>query len=349
MNEKPRILCVDDEPSNIRLYEAILSSQGYATVTAVSGSEALEKMREQGVDVVLLDVLMPGMSGFETCRQIRETPDLAHVPVVMVTTLADKESRLKGLEAGASDFLSKPFDRTELLVRVRNLLQIKEYEDFLQEHNAILEAQVAEKTSELRQAYIDTVYRLTLAAEFKDEDTYAHLRRISLFARHLAQTLGLPEQEAELMFYASPMHDVGKIGIPDRILLKPGRLDADEFETMKSHTLIGGKILKDAKSAILQAAETIALTHHERWDGSGYPFGLTGEQIPMAGRIVNLVDQYDALRSKRPYKPAFDHRTVFTILTEGDGRTYPEQFDPQVLAAFQDTHRHFQDLYEANP
>lgn len=348
-NEKPIILCVDDEPVNLKLVEAILSRQGYEISVAKSGEKALEKLAEQKIELVLLDIMMPGMSGYEVCRRMKEDEKLQHIPVVMVTTLSDRHSKIKGLEAGAQDFLSKPIDQTELLARVRNLLKLKQFEDFLQHHNSILAEQVAEKTRELRDAYIDTIYRLTLATEYKDEDTYSHIKRISLFTRFLAENLGFDEEQAETMFYASPMHDVGKIGIPDSILLKPGKLDSEEFEVMRAHTLIGGKILQGSDSPILRSAETFALYHHERWDGTGYPFNLAGEDIPVEGRILNLVDQYDALRSNRPYKPALNHETVFEIITRGDERTLPGHFDPRVLEVFCDTHEQFAQIYRENP
>jgi putative two-component system response regulator len=347
-NSDKRILIVDDEVRNLKLIGLLLAKENYSYQTAQNGAEALSLLPAYKPDLILLDLMMPEMDGFEVCRKIREDPSFGRVPVVMVTALEDRSSRLAGLVAGANDFLSKPVDGVELMLRVANLLKVKEYEDFLSNHNQILARQVAEKTKELKESYIDTIYRLTLAAEFKDEDTAAHVRRISLFTRHLALRHGFSADEADIMAYASPMHDVGKIGIPDSVLQKNGPLTSEEFEVIKKHTTIGADILSGASSEILNCAERFALNHHERWDGSGYPHGLQGTAIPIEGRILNLVDQYDALRSARPYKPAFSHAKTCDIIINGDGRTLPEHFAPDILALFKENHEEFNRIFEEN-
>ena len=345
-NLRKKILCVDDDPVNLDLLEAILQQKGYIILKAQGGAEALEMMNVQAVDLVLLDVMMPGIDGFEVCRMIKDNPVMNHIPVVMVTVLADKQSRLQGLEAGANDFLGKPIDSIELLVRTQNLLRIKEFDDFLKEHNKILTVQVAEKTQELRESFIDSVYRLTRAAEYRDDDTASHIKRTSHYTRFLARELGCTSEDVDTFFYASPMHDIGKIGIPDHILLKQAPLTEEEFDLMKSHTIIGMGILSGGRYPIMAAAERFACHHHERWDGTGYPAGLREEEIPLEGRIFNIVDIYDALRSRRPYKPPFTHERAFSIIAEGDGRTMPGHFHPLVLEAFKGNHRRFDEIYE---
>lgn len=356
------ILVVDDDQQSRRLMATMLAHYGYRSDTASSGLEALRKTRQSCPDLILLDLLMPEMDGFETLKRLREDPRSQHVPIVIVTGLIDMESKVRGLAAGANDFLTKPFDAAELMVRTENLLRIKEFEDFLQEYNVLLETEIETRTAQLkgalwelrisrdtlRHSYLDTIARLTTVSECMDESTAFHVKRIGHYCQLMARTLGWSEKDAELIFYASPMHDIGKVGIPTRILLKPGRLTAGEFEIMSTHTTIGAKIMQGSTSAYLQLAEQIALTHHEKWDGSGYPSHLREDDIPIEGSLMSIADVYDALRSARPYKPPFDHDTAFRIITEGDGRTLPSHFAPEVLQVFMDTHHQLSRIFQAN-
>ncbi len=339
------ILIVDDEAANRKLLEALLKAEGYFTLDASSGKEALTIVERTPADLILLDVMMPEMDGFEVAYRLKADPASRTIPIIMVTSMDDRSSRLRALDAGAEEFLSKPVDRAELWVRVRNLLRLKEYQDRLADHNRLLEEQVTARTAQLAASYRETIFTMTRAAEYKDEDTGLHVKRISHYCQDLARHLGLDTEFCDTIFYASPMHDIGKIGIPDHILLKPGGFAPEEWTVMKTHAFQGWKILAASDSPYLQMGAEIALNHHERWDGGGYPNGISGEAIPLAARLMNICDQYDALRSKRPYKPAFDHGKAMAIITEGDGRTLPSHFDPLVLDAFRQRAESFRAIY----
>lgn len=358
MNEK--ILIVDDEEQITRIFKAILETEGLQCATCSNGEDAIFQIYENDFDLILLDIQMPGLNGFEVCSIIKKNEKVKDIPVLFLTGLRDYESRIKGLRVGANDFISKPVEAPELILRVRNMLKIREYSKFLKKYNETLQKEIDKKTYEIRQvnddlilanekiksAYIDTVYRLSMAAEFKDNDTAEHLLRISSLSSLFTSILGMKEKEVERMYFASPMHDIGKIGISNDILLKASRLTMKEFEVMQNHTLIGGDLLKGSDSEILKSAASIAESHHEKYNGKGYPRGLIGDQIPFEGRIVMLIDIYDALRSKRPYKVPFSHEEALKIISHGDDRVSPDDFDPQLLEIFLRHNHDINNLYE---
>lgn len=495
-----KILCVDDELFNLKLLEAILTPDGYELIFASNGMEAMKKVMEERIDLILLDVMMPEMNGFEVCKWIKGNERLRNIPIIMLTALTSKEDRIKGIEVGAEEFLSKPFQREEVLARIRMLLRMKEindrvrasyekigalttfaenvikifdplYFDFFSELDRLagkilrlsdeeednpkavilgihqekgkwewfkyeygreglektnvganlisfLPSSVSDGTffynlSDLRKskcienlkrlelfnikienlivyssnklivaainygrditkydvdvlnslviqvlflsslstqiketndAFKYTVYSLARASEVNDEDTGNHILRVGEYCAILARSLGLSEKFAEEIRVQATLHDVGKIHIPPEILKKQGKLTDEEFKIMKEHTIYGAKIIGEHPKFLI--ARNIALTHHERWDGSGYPGGLKGEEIPIEGRIAIIADQYDAIRNPRSYKPAFDHETAFKIIVDGDGRTLPSHFDPDVLKAFKEKASLFQETYE---
>ncbi|RPJ07388.1 MAG: two-component system response regulator [Spirochaetaceae bacterium] len=337
MKDKPVILVVDDQPQNIELLEAHLVPEGYGIISAASGEDALKKLDGNQIDLMLLDVMMPGMDGFEVIRRVRKDTKHGLLPIILVTALRETEDRIKGIEAGCDDFISKPFDKMELFARVRSLLKVKAYNDLMSDYQKELESEVTRRTEELKQAFekikaasLDTIYRLSMASEYKDENTGAHIKRMSRYCAAVARRLGLDESAVEIILYAAPMHDLGKIGIPDMILVKPARLSPLEWKIMKWHADIGAKILQGSDAEFIRLGEIIAQSHHERWDGSGYPNGLKGTEIPIAGRITAIADVFDALISKRPYKEAFSVEKSLAIIREGRG----SHFDPDVVDAF---------------
>ncbi|MFZ2036813.1 MAG: two-component system response regulator [Dehalococcoidales bacterium] len=337
MNGNSVILIVDDYPQNVKLLEAYLLPCGYKLVKAASGEEALTKLEGNKIDLILLDVMMPDIDGFEVTRRIRQDDKNHLLPIILVTSLRETEDRVRGIEAGCDDFISKPVDKLELLARVRSLLKIKAYNDLRSNYQKELESEVNKRTQELRQASdklrtasLDTIYRLSMASEYKDQDTGTHIKRMSHYCAAIARRMGLDENTITAILYAAPMHDLGKIGIPDKILAKPGKLDPVEQDIMKLHTIIGAKILSRSDEEFIKLGGTIALSHHEKWDGSGYPNGLKGTAIPISGRIAAIADVFDALTSKRPYKEPISVERSLVII-----KSWREiYFDPEIVDIF---------------
>ncbi|WP_235818887.1 HD-GYP domain-containing protein [Vreelandella massiliensis] len=347
------ILVVDDEPANLKLMDRMLRAQGYLNLQLIADPrEVVARYQEEGAALILLDINMPYLDGFAVLEQLQALDDPLLPPVIMLTAQSDREFLLRALSLGARDYITKPFDRAELMMRVRNQLEAHLGKRLLHEQNAVLEEMVRLRTEEVSHTRLQVVRRLGLAAEYRDEETGEHILRMSQCCALIARELGWTDAECELILLASPMHDIGKIGIPDRILLKPGKFEPDEWEIMKTHVTIGARMLEGDDSDLLRLARDIALTHHEKWDGSGYPHGTAGEAIPLSGRIAAISDVFDALTSPRPYKRAWSVDEALTLIEENRGK----HFDPAVVDAFfkvlpevLKVREHYRDHHEPTP
>jgi putative two-component system response regulator len=330
--EQSRILIVDDEETNVLLLERMLGLAGYTNVTSTCDSAQVASLCvEDSPDLLLLDLHMPEPDGFEVMRRLKPLIDVRWFPILVLTADITVEAKREALASGAKDFVTKPFDREEVLLRIRNLLETRLLQLELEKQNLMLEQRVYERTEDLNEARIEALERLAVAAEYRDDATGEHTRRVGRTSALLAELLGLPQEQCELIRLAAPLHDVGKIGIPDSVLLKEGQLTPEEYELMTSHVNIGRFILSGSRSPLLQMAEEIAFTHHEWWDGSGYLSGLRGEEIPIAGRIVAIADVFDALTHERPYKHAWPVDEALAEIASLRGR----QFDPLAVDAFE--------------
>jgi putative two-component system response regulator len=342
----PRILAIDDEADNLLLIRQAMRQIGYTHCETESDPlRAVARFQAEDFDLVLLDYNMPFMSGLEVLIAIAEKSRREQIPVVMVTAQGDRDTRLQTLNAGAKDFLSKPLDLAELKVRVHNLLETRSLHLELRQQNLRLEETVSQRTEELHSTRLEVIRRLARAAEFRDNETGIHVQRMSLYAEAIARQMGLAAHELDLLLNASPMHDLGKIGISDVILLKPGKLTPEEFATMQEHTTIGASILQGHDSELLRAAHEIALYHHERWNGLGYPHGLIGEAIPLNARIAAVADVFDALTMVRPYKRAWSSDEARREVLSLSGT----HFDPAVVVAFDACFQVILEIRAANP
>jgi len=326
------ILIVDDHVNNVHVLTRILARAGYPNVVGTSDArQALPLLLERRPDLVLLDLHMPHLDGFAVLEQLQHhVPRDTYLPVLVLTADIGPETRQRALSMGARDFLGKPFDAGEVLLRIKNLLEARFLHLELQEQNAHLEDRIRQRTRELEAAQIEIIERLALAAEYRDDETHQHTRRVAEISAHLARRLGLGEEPVSLIRLAAPLHDLGKISIPDQLLLKLDHLTPDEFLRMKAHADAGARILSGSRFPLLQLAEQIARTHHEHWNGEGYGSGLAGESIPLASRIVAIADVFDALTHPRPYKRAWSVDEAVEEIRRQRGR----QFDPRIVDAF---------------
>ena len=359
-----RVMIVDDEPINVKVAKKFVAALGYSDfVTATDSRNVIELLRRDAPDVLLLDVMMPHVSGLDVLDEMQADPKLSRIPVIMLTASVDRGTRIQALDRGATDFLTKPLDPEELRPRLRNALLMRSYENRLRNHALELEVTVRDRTRELCSSRLELIHCLGRAAEYRDDDTGKHILRVGCFAALIARKAGLPGPYVEMIELAAQLHDVGKIGLSDAVLLKPGRLTDEERTLMQEHagfgaavlnahiqremsspgsSTVGAEVLRSSRSPLTKMAASIALTHHEKWDGSGYPNGLAGTDIPIEGRITAIADVFDALRSKRPYKEPFSFDRSFGILLEGRGT----HFDPDLLDCFLDCRAEIEELDE---
>ncbi len=332
MSRKYRVLIVDDVPKNIQVVANLLGDREYEISYATNGAQAIGHLKEEEFDLVLLDVMMPEMNGYEVCRIIKSEASIKDVPVIFITAKTDEESLIEAFDAGGQDYITKPFNSAELLARVKTHLKLKAYEDSQQVviDNALAELRLLNK--EIIETQKEVIFTMGSIGETRSRETGLHVKRVAEYSRLFALLSGLDEYEADLIAMASPMHDIGKVGIPDAILNKQGRLTEDEFDIMKTHVTIGYDMLKHSDRPIMRTAAIIALEHHEKWDGSGYPKGLVGDDIHIYGRITALADVFDALGSARCYKQAWNDEEIFELLREQSGK----HFDPALVEMFFD-------------
>jgi putative two-component system response regulator len=324
-----RVLLLDDQPANLTFLRHVLETERYAELIALSDSaHALDRFDELRPDLIIMDLWMPGLDGLDFIARVQDRlPAGVYLPILVATGDHTPETRRRALSAGARDFLTKPLSPAEVRLRVRNLLETRFLHEQLRGHNVLLEHRVAERTHELEETRLEVLYRLARAAEFRDDESGKHTLRVGRLAGRIAQVLGLPAETRDLIARAAPLHDIGKIGIPDGVLLKVGRLDPEERAVIETHTRIGAEILSGSRFPLLQLAEEIALSHHERWDGTGYPRRLAGHEIPLPGRIVAVADVFDALTHDRPYKRAWTMRETLAEMQACAGT----QFDPAIV------------------
>jgi len=323
---KQTILAVDDAPENIDVLRGILAND-YRVKVAINGEKALKiAFSDTPPDLILLDIMMPGMDGYEVCRRLKTDPRTKNIPVIFVTAKGEVDDEAHGFELGAVDYITKPVSPPIVHARVQAQLA-------LYDQNRTLEGKVQERTSELNESRQEIIKRLGRAAEFKDNETGMHVIRMSHYSRIIAKAIGLDDTEADVLLNAAPMHDIGKIGIPDKVLLKPGKLDDDEWALMRKHPEFGANIIGEHDSELLKMSRVVALTHHEKWNGKGYPNGIAGEDIPLVGRIVAIADVFDALTTERPYKEAWPVGKAINLIKEESG----QHFDPKLASAFLDS------------
>ncbi len=346
------ILVVDDDINMLDSVSSLLNAYGFTATACRYALEASEQIIAADFKAILTDIKMPDISGIELLDRIHNVDST--IPVILMTAYAELDVAIDAIKKGAFDFITKPFKPEHLIHTIERAVNYSRLMQLEQTYKHMLEEKVKLRTEELKGALTrieglnrEIILRLTAAAEFRDTDTGFHISRMEFYSKKISEALGMPNDFIETIACASPLHDIGKIGIPDEILLKPAPLSPAEFEIMKSHTIIGNNILSESSHPLIKMGESISLNHHERWDGTGYPRGIKGHDIPIEGRIINICDQYDALMSVRPYKPSLTHQESYTIITEGDGRTMPGHFDHDVLEAFKKVSHSFEEMYHS--
>jgi putative two-component system response regulator len=354
----PNILIVDDTPANLQILSDMLRERGYKVRPVSSGKLALQAAIASPPDLILLDITMPELDGYEVCERLKAQDSLKNIPVIFISALHETMDKVRAFSVGGVDYLTKPFQIEEVEARIATHLKLRTCQVDLERHNHHLQLLVMEQVKEISEAQLATILALAKLAECRDEETGNHILRVQRYCRALAKKLAengvfgtvIDDQFIENIFHASPMHDIGKVAVPDSILLKPGKLTEEEFEIMKKHSSIGANalaaVLEKYPNVFVQMGMELAGSHHERWDGSGYPHGVAGDKIPLSGRITMLADQYDALRNARPYKPPFDAAKTYAIITEGDERTKPCHFDPRILEAFTSIRSIFEKIHD---